>query len=94
MGENLDRRVVPLTVGDVSVLSRTLARSQLYDANPERDRVTALLSEEAEDLAQRSTYRDVVRGMALQYESLHRMLRVESSATPSVRRGSGARTRS
>jgi hypothetical protein len=74
VGENLDRRVVPLTVGDVSVISRTLARSQIYDANPERDRVTALLSEEAEDLAQRSTYRDVVRGMALQYDSLHRML--------------------
>ena len=67
-------RVVPLTVGDVGAISRTLARTQLYDANPERDRVTALLSEEAEDLARRSTYRDVVDGMRLQYESLHRIL--------------------
>ena len=74
VGENLDRRVVPLIVGDVGAISRTLFRSQAYDANAERDRVTALLSDEARDLADRSTYRDVADGMSLQYDSLHRML--------------------
>jgi len=74
VGDNLDRRVVPLTIGDVGSISRTLSRTQLYDANPERDRVTALLSLEAEDLARRSTYHDVADGMRLQYASLQRML--------------------
>jgi hypothetical protein len=74
VGENLDRRVVPLAVDDVGSISRTLARAQLYDANGERDRVTAMLTEEARDLAKRSTYPDVLDGMALQYESLRKML--------------------
>jgi hypothetical protein len=74
VGENLDRRVVPLAVDDVGSISRTLARAQLYDADPERDRVTAMLSEEARDLAKRSTYPDVLDGMDLQYGALRRML--------------------
>jgi hypothetical protein len=74
VGENLDRRVVPLTIDDVGSISRTLSRSPAYDASPERDRVTAMLSDEARDLARRSTYPDVLDGMALQYDSLRRML--------------------
>jgi hypothetical protein len=74
VGANLDRRVVPLAIDDVGSISRTLARSQAYDADPERDRVTAMLSEEARDLAKRSTYPDVLDGLALQYEGLRRML--------------------
>ena len=74
VGENLDRRVVPLAIDDVGSISRTLSRSQAFDASPERDRVTAMLSEEARDLAQRSTYPDVLEGLALQYEGLRRML--------------------
>jgi hypothetical protein len=73
-GENLDRRVVPLVIDDVGSISRTLARPSIYDAAPERDRVTAMLSEEARDLAKRSTYPDVLEGMALQYDGLRRML--------------------
>jgi hypothetical protein len=74
VGANLDRRVVPLAIDDVGSISRTLARSQAYDSDPERDRVTAMLSEEARDLAKRSTYPDVLEGLALQYEGLGRML--------------------
>jgi Protein of unknown function (DUF1501) len=74
VGENLDRRVVPLAIDDVGSISRTLARAQLYDGDPERDRVTAMLSEEARDLAKRSTYPDVLDGMDLQYAALRRML--------------------
>ncbi len=74
VGDDLDRRVVPLTVGDVGAISRTLARSSLYDVPAERDRVAAVLSEEAKDLAARSTYADVTDGLGLQYQSLHRML--------------------
>jgi hypothetical protein len=74
VGDNLDRRVVPLAIDDVGSISRTLARAQIYDADPERDRVTAMLSEEASDLAKRSTYPDVLDGMDLQYGALRRML--------------------
>jgi hypothetical protein len=74
VGENLDRRVVPLAIDDVGSISRTLARAQLYDGDAERDRVTAMLSEEARDLANRSTYPDVLDGMDLQYGALRRML--------------------
>ena len=74
VGDNLDRRVVPLTVDDVGSINRTLARSGLYESAAERDEVTAMLSEEALDLAQRATYPDVLDGLALQYGSLHRML--------------------
>jgi hypothetical protein len=74
VGEDLDRRVVPLAIDDVGAISRTLSRSQTYDASTERDRVTAMLSEEARDLAKRSTYPDVLDGLALQYDGLRRML--------------------
>jgi hypothetical protein len=74
VGEDLDRRVVPLAIDDVGSISRTLARSAAYDAAPERDRVTAMLSEEARDLARRSTYPDVLDGLALQYDGLRRIL--------------------
>src|ERR1700722_18832580 len=53
VGNNLDRRVVPLAIDDVGSISRTLSRSALYDAGSERDEVTALLSQEAADLAKR-----------------------------------------
>jgi uncharacterized protein (DUF1501 family) len=74
VGDNLDRRVVPLAIDDVGSIARTVSRSSLYDASLERDRVTALLSEEAADLAKRSNYRDALDGLALQYEGLRRML--------------------
>jgi hypothetical protein len=74
IGDNLDRRVVPLAIDDVGSLARTVTRSALYEWPAERDRVTALLSEEAADLAKRSTYPDVLAGMDLQYKGLSRML--------------------
>lgn len=74
VGDNLDRRVVPLAIDDVGAISRTLARSAIYDSNAERDEVTALLSEEAADLARRATYPDVLDGFGLQLRGLHRML--------------------
>jgi hypothetical protein len=74
VGDGLDRRVVPLVVDDVGAISRTLSRCDLYDSPAERDRVTALLSEEAQDLAKRSTYRGPLEGLAAQYEALQMML--------------------
>src|SRR5205823_12751842 len=73
-GAVLDRRVVPLRVGAIDAITRTLARSELYETSEDRAEVTALLSQEAKDLAAKSTYPDVLQGMALQYQSLQRML--------------------
>jgi uncharacterized protein (DUF1501 family) len=74
VGENLDRRVVPLAIDDVGAIARTVSRSTLYESEADRDRVTAMLSEEARDLAKRSTYPDVLQGLDLQYQSLSKML--------------------
>jgi uncharacterized protein (DUF1501 family) len=74
VGENLDRRVVPLTVGQIGSVSRSLTRAQAYDSDEDRDAVSALLSKEAHDLAERSAYPDVVGGVALQFDALRRML--------------------
>jgi hypothetical protein len=74
VGDNLDRRVVPLTVGNVATLSRTLTRSALYEAEPERDEVTALLSREASAIAARSEYPDAMQGMSVQLQGLRTML--------------------
>jgi uncharacterized protein (DUF1501 family) len=70
----LDRRVVPLRVGAIDAITRTLARSEASETSEDRAEVTALLSQEAKDLAAKSTYPDVLQGMALQYQSLERML--------------------
>lgn len=74
VGESLDRRAVPLAVDDVGSVGRTLFRAQIFDGDAERDKVTALLSEEASDLAKHSTYPGMFDGLDLQYQSLRRML--------------------
>jgi uncharacterized protein (DUF1501 family) len=70
----LDRRAVPLVVGQIGTISRSLARSERYEPDADRDAVTALLSKEADELAARSAHADVARGVGLQYEALRRML--------------------
>jgi uncharacterized protein (DUF1501 family) len=70
----LDRRAVPLVVGQIGTITRSLARGGQYDTDADRDAVTALLSKEAQVLAARSTYTDVLQGVSVQYESLRRML--------------------
>jgi uncharacterized protein (DUF1501 family) len=70
----LDRRAVPLVVGQIGTISRSLARAGQYDTDADRDAVTALLSREAQVLASRSAYTDVLTGVSLQYEGLRRML--------------------
>ncbi len=77
VGENLDRRAVPLSVERVGSISRSLARSKLYTTDEDREAVTALLREEATDLAGQSAYPDVLSGMALQYGGLKHMLSSE-----------------
>jgi hypothetical protein len=74
VGDNLDPRALPLVLADVGAIGRTLTRSPLYESSDERDRVTAMLSEEARDLATRSAYPQALNGFELQYQSLRKML--------------------
>ena len=76
-GEGLDRRAVPLVVERIGSIGRTLARSALYESADDRAAVTAVLSDEARQLAERSAYPGALDGMALQYGALRRMLTPE-----------------
>jgi len=85
VGDHLDRRVVPLRIGSIGAVTRTLSRSNLYDDDEDRDAVTALLSKEARDLALKSNYPDVLDGMAVQYEALRKMLSAKLQQAFSVK---------
>ena len=74
VGDHLDKRVVPLAIDSVDGIGRSLARSEAYDTDADRDKVTALLSEEAKDLAKRSSSPGALEGMSLQLDGLRRML--------------------
>jgi hypothetical protein len=71
---NLDRRAMPLRVGAIGSIAKSLTRSNSFDNAYDRDQVTALLSREAEDLAQISYYPDALHGMSVQIDNLRRML--------------------
>jgi uncharacterized protein (DUF1501 family) len=70
----LDRRAVPLVVGQIGTISRSLVRAGQYDTDADRDAVTTLLAGEARALGGRSTYTDVSQGVEVQYEALRKML--------------------
>jgi uncharacterized protein (DUF1501 family) len=74
VGEGLDRRVVPLRVGSINAITRVLSRSEKWESAADRDAVTALLSQEARDLALRSHHKGAVEGLAVQYDALRKML--------------------
>jgi uncharacterized protein (DUF1501 family) len=73
-GPNLDREATPLRVGSIATVTRSLVRSNTYDTDADRAAVTAVLTDEARDLANRSYYRAPYDALAQQYGSLARML--------------------
>lgn len=75
VGRDLDRRAVPLSISGIGTLAASLRRSTSYESEAARDGVTALLSQEAQDLTGMSADPEVMRGMQLQYEALRRMNR-------------------
>lgn len=74
VGDNLDRRVVPLRVGSINAITRVLSRSEKWETAADRDAVSALLSQEARDLAARSHHKGAIEGLAVQYDALRKML--------------------
>jgi uncharacterized protein (DUF1501 family) len=55
-------------------VARVLTRSNVYDNAQDRDAVTAVLSQEAADLASIAVMPDVLRGFQVQYDALRKML--------------------
>lgn len=74
VGDELDARVSPLRVSSVDTLSKMLNRGNVNTTAADRLAVTAMLTEEARDLAARSWYRDEIEGFGLQLQALPRML--------------------
>jgi hypothetical protein len=74
VGSNLDKRATPVIVDAVGAVGKSLARTGKYDQELDRDQVTKLLIEEAQDLAARSYYPDAYDSMGLQLEDLRKIL--------------------
>ncbi|MFO0593226.1 MAG: DUF1501 domain-containing protein [Polyangiaceae bacterium] len=74
VGADLDPRVVPLRVGSIDAVTRLLSRAEAYETTADRGAVTAVLTEEANDLAARSSSPETMRALALQYEALQGMI--------------------
>lgn len=74
VGNDLDPRVVPLRVGSIDAVTRLLSRAEAYETTADRREVTAVLSEEAADLAGRSASPEAMRALALQYDALEKMI--------------------
>jgi hypothetical protein len=74
IGNTIDRRVTPLRAGNIATVGRSLTRSDLYTYPADRTAVTALLSQEATDIAQRQYHPEVFQGMSLQFNALREML--------------------
>lgn len=64
VGNELDRRVVPLRVRGIDAITRSFARSPAYLAHADRTAIAALLSDEATALASSSTHPAVYEQLA------------------------------
>ena len=80
IGEHLDRRAIPLRVSNAGTIARSLARSDAYFKDDDRNAITALLSDEAHALAGGSTYPETFERVASQDDALPRLLGNELKA--------------
>ena len=74
VGNKLDRRAMPLVVDTIGAVGKVLTRSNSATVVADRDAVTAMLTQEATDLAKLSQEPQAMQGFALQFESLRKML--------------------
>ena len=66
VGEHLDRRAIPLRVANAGTIAKSLARSDAYLKDDDRAAITALLTDEAHDLAGHSVYPETFERLASQ----------------------------
>jgi hypothetical protein len=74
VGDHLDRRAIPLRVANAGTIAKSLARSDAYFKDDDRAAITALLSDEASTLANRSTYPETFERVKSQEDSLPKLL--------------------
>ncbi len=85
VGERLDRRAVPLRVGAVDAITKSFVRSPDYLQPPDRKAITALLTEEARDLATESTHPAPFDQLASQHQDLQPLITGDFSKSFSAR---------
>lgn len=74
VGENLDRRAIPLRIDNVAAIAKSLARGNAYLDDDDRKAITTLLTNEAQELSARSTHPETYQRIASQHASLPRLL--------------------
>lgn len=74
IGKDLDPRALPVRVSAVGTVSKSLARSQAYDTDKQREAVTTELAMQAAALAEDAHLPDAMLAMQIQYETLKEML--------------------
>ncbi len=70
VGARLDRRAIPLRVASAATIAKSLARGDAYLDDTDRGEITAVLSEEAKQLAGRSTYPETYERVGAQLAAL------------------------
>lgn len=74
VGTDLDPKAIPIRVGSIAQVASSLNRSAKYDQQADRDAVTALLADEAEELAMKSHLPATMDAMTSQYKTLELMM--------------------
>ena len=80
VGEQLDRRAIPLRVASAATIAKSLARSDAYLTEDDRSTITALLTDEANELAARSTFPETFERYESQQAALPHLLGNELKA--------------
>jgi hypothetical protein len=80
VGDQLDRRAIPLRVASAATIAKSLARSDAYLTQTDRDAITHALADEAHTAARRSVYPETFERFASQDDALPRLLGNELKA--------------
>ena len=86
VGTTLESHAIPLRVGSVEEISKSFARSDTYLDATDRTAISALLTEEATELAASSTHVEPYRRLAEQETALPKLVGGDLGATFDVRR--------
>jgi hypothetical protein len=74
VGDRLDRRAIPLRVASAATIAKSLARGDAYFATTDRAAITAVLTDEAQALADRSTYPETYARIASQEGAVEHLI--------------------
>jgi len=80
VGDRLDRRSVPLRVSSAATIAKSLSRGDAYLDASDRHAITAVLGDEASELARRSAFPETYERLASQQSTLPHLLGDELEA--------------